>query len=91
LAARDVGPALDLVLSSLQDAQQRIVAELARIDAAEPDSTSNLLQLSLQLLELQKQAGSLISDLIQQNVIISQIAAAAALEMFFRQACERGA
>jgi hypothetical protein len=62
-----------------------MMADLAQIDAAEPDSTSNLFQLGLQLLEFQKQAGSLTSDLIQQNAIMSQIAAAGALEMFFRQ------
>jgi hypothetical protein len=89
LAARDVGPALDQVLSSLQDAQQRMVTELDRIDAEELEGASNLLPLGLQLLELQKQAGSLTSDLIQQNALMSQIAAAAALEMFFRQAWER--
>ncbi len=85
MAAREVGPASEQVLSSLQDAQQRMMADLAQIDAAEPDSTSNFFQLGLQLLEFQKQAGSLTSDLIQQNAIMSQIAAAGALEMFFRQ------
>lgn len=76
-------------VSTLQAAQQRVRRELDLLDRGKTRDCGSLLGLGWELLELERQANSLVCRMIERNAYLSQIAAAAALETVFREAWER--
>jgi hypothetical protein len=79
----------DESVSTLQAAQERGQRQLALLDGGKAQDCGSLLDLGWELLELERQASSLTSRMIERNAYLSQIAAAAGLETIFREAWER--